>query len=445
MHDAHWGSRAWQRNLDEMTADPHRPQAFPTSRATDLMGRIRVRIQADDHSLVAHGFNGQRIVIPASEIGAVRTASAYRTSGGNASRALLVFDKQNRILLRAPGLWETYGEVSRVCRAIGAPSPEHVTSGYVTVPNNRARGATTRTKRVRKLPFYPKAPTYRRVRTRPRGSTLRTLAVLLLFLVLVGLTIFIGLLPSLLLPDWIGKVRILIGIVGGAVGFAAGLWLFTAVTRVIVDGLRWAIASLQASGFAPADRFFSKRKSSDKWSGFLTLGLAALIPLLFIWGPILALVSGVHGVSDSNLVASLRASGIQTQGTLIDVPSYSTDSNGNTTVTDVPTLSFNVSGQNWQDTDPSIGGQPLPLNAADPDATKEPLTVVYDADDPNTAAALQQITGSVWHGAPTANVISGTLFTLVLPPLIWGVVVRIRRRKWLRNTDLLDDLATADA
>ena len=43
-----------------------------------------------------------------------------------------------------------------------------------------------------------------------------------------------------------------------------------------------------------------------------------------------------------------------------------------------------------------------------------------------------QIIGSVWHGAPTANLISGGLFTLALPPLLWLLVLRVRRRRWRR-------------
>lgn len=445
MHDVHWGSRAWQRNLDELTADPERPQAFPAARATDLMGRIRVRIRAEDHSLAAYGFGGQRIVIPVAEIGAVRTADAYRTGGRTRGQALLVFDKQGRILLRAAGLWETYGEVARVCRAIGAPSPSHVTrpAARVVTSGGRRSGRTRTTVAKQPPPWYRKAPGYERLRTRPRTAVLRGLAALAGFTVIVGIATTIGILPALLLPDWIGKLRVLIGIAGGTVGFAGGTWLFTAMTHALVDGLRWAVASIRAAGLAPADRFFRRRGSSIKWPSLLTAAMVVLVPLLFGWGPMLALVSGLHGVSDSSLVAGLRANGVRAPGALIDVPSYSTDSGGNTTVTNVPTLSFDVGGQNWQVTDPSIGGQPLPLNADDPAATNVPLTVVYDSGDPGTAAALQQITGSVWHGAPTANVISGTVLTLALPALIWGVIVRIRRRKYLRHADLLDEITAA--
>jgi hypothetical protein len=184
MRLAHWGTRALHKNLDETVYDLGHPQAFPAQRSTDLMGRLRVRLRAEDHAIVAYGFGGQRIEIPSSEIGAVRTVRAYRTGAA---------------------------------------------------------------------------------------------------------------------------------------------------------------------------------------------------------------------------------------------------------------LAFQAYGQNWQDTDPSIGGRPLPLDSGDPMDTHEPVTVVYDRSDPNTAAALRQITGSVWHGAPTANVIVGIIFTLALPLLSWHVVVRLRRRKWLRNAEIFDD------
>ncbi len=56
------------------------------------------------------------------------------------------------------------------------------------------------------------------------------------------------------------------------------------------------------------------------------------------------------------------------------------------------------------------------------------------------AAAEQQITGSIWHGAPTANLISGGLPTLALPALAWLLVLRIRRRRWRQAREFVDDL-----
>ena len=118
----HWGNRALRKNLDETVVDPEHPQAFPVQRAADLMGRLRVVLRAGDHSIVACGYGGQRIEMPSQEIGAVRTVTMYRPGNGTRSQALLVFDKQDRILLRAGGRWDTYGEVARVCQAAGVPS-----------------------------------------------------------------------------------------------------------------------------------------------------------------------------------------------------------------------------------------------------------------------------------------------------------------------------------
>lgn len=451
MRETHWEPRDVRKNLDETALDAIYPQAFPAERAVDILGRIRVRIRAEGRNLVAYGYGSQRIVIPATDIGAVCSASLYRANGWRRTRALLVLDKQDRIMLRAAGLWETYGEVEQVCRAIEAPRPSHVGGGYITV-SRHVRGGWQQTGRLVPypqyggLPRYRKAAGYRRLRTLPRCFAVRVLAIIALFAVAAGIVGCVGLVPALLLPDWTGKVRVLIGIAGGALGAAAGIWLAAALTHVLIDGLRWAAASVRAAGLAPANRFFRRHKRPrEKWSDAATAGLVVLIPLLVAWGPVLAFVSGVHGVADSALVAKLRAGGARTQGTLIDVPHYSTDSSGSLTVNNVPTLAFTGNGLHWQVTDPSIGGRPLALDAGNPFATNMPLTVVYDREDPNTAASLGQIAGSVWHGAPMANVITGIAFTLVLPALTWRVVLRVRRRTWARNADLLDGIAKADA
>jgi hypothetical protein len=59
---------------------------------------------------------------------------------------------------------------------------------------------------------------------------------------------------------------------------------------------------------------------------------------------------------------------------------------------------------------------------------------------PRSRGAEQQITGSVWHGAPTANLISGGLLTLALPPLIWLLVLRVCRRRWRQAKEFVDGL-----
>ena len=174
-----------------------------------------------------------------------------------------------------------------------------------------------------------------------------------------------------------------------------------------------------------------------KKSAAVDVGLVCLVLALIGWGPGIFAASLVHGIRDSSLVAELRANGATVPGTLIDVPRYSADDNGKTTVTDVPTLSFLGN----QATDPSIGGRPLALDASDPVDTDEPETVVYLPSDPDVAAAKQQVTGSVWHGAPTANLISGGLLTLALPPLAWLLVLRVRGRRWQRAREFVGDLA----
>jgi hypothetical protein len=335
MHVAHWGSRTWRRNLDETVLDSEHPQAFPARRPADLMGRIRVRLCAEGGNLVAYGFGGQRIAIPASSVGAVRTVDAYRIGRRNRGRALLVFDHEDRILLRARGLWEVYGEVARVCRAAGLPAPTHVSYFNLT---SSARSATrSRARRKQKPPRY----------------------------------------------------------------------------------------------------------RSGGWATLATVGMVLLVPALIGWGPGVGIATLVHGFSDASLVAELRGHGVSTPGFVIDVPQYSTDDNGNTTVTDVPTLAFLVGKQVWQTPDPAIGGRPLPLDPANPAGTRDLVTVVYLAADPDTAAAERQIAGSVWHGAPTGNLVSAALLTLALPFLLWRLVRRIsRRRRGLRDADLLLDMDT---
>jgi len=161
-----------------------------------------------------------------------------------------------------------------------------------------------------------------------------------------------------------------------------------------------------------------------------------------------------HGFRDAAaLVAQLSVNSTTTQGTLIDVPQYSTDSDGNTTETDVPTLSFHglqvtdpaMAGRplDLRVTDPAIGCRPLALDAANPIRTDEPVLVVYLPSDPVVAAAEQQITGSIWHGAPTANLISGGLFTLALPPLLFFLVLWVRRRQWRPAKELIDQVRGA--
>ena len=390
-------------------------------------------LRAEDGNLVGYGFGGQRVVVPAGTVGAVVTVDRYRTEHARYGRALLVLDRKQRILLRASGLWETYGEVARVCRAAGLPKPRHV----YTVRTRSARRSGGRSARA--WPLYQKAPGYRRLRMAPRTTPLRLLAGTVLFLLTTVFGIFLGVLPAVLLPEWFGAVRTLIGITGGVLGAAAGIWLGAAIRNQTVQALRWAVSSWTARTVAPPGRFFRRREPSARWAVLRTVGLAGLIVAMVGWGPGVGIASLTHGLRDSALVAELRAHGVAAPGLLVDVPRYSTDSDGETTETDVPTLSF--LGQ--EVTDPSIGGRPLPLDSGDPVGTRQPVTVVFLPLNFSTAAARQQITGSVWHGAPTANMISASLLTLALPVAVRGFVARVRRLRRRRDGILLDDLGPA--
>ena len=85
-----------------------------------------------------------------------------------------------------------------------------------------------------------------------------------------------------------------------------------------------------------ARRFFARRREHPgRWLAAANVGLVLLFFALVGWGPGVGIASLAHGVRDSSLVADLRANGATVQGTLIDVPQYSTDDNGNTTETDV--------------------------------------------------------------------------------------------------------------
>jgi hypothetical protein len=266
---------------------------------------------------------------------------------------------------------------------------------------------------------------------------LRVLALIVLLLATAGLGGFVGAIPAVALPEWFGAVRTLIGIAGVLLGAAGGLWVGAAVSHVLADVARWAAVSWAARTPAPLRRFFGRRREhSGTWLAAANVGLVLLVIALVGWGPGVGIASLAHGFRDSSLVAELRADGSTSPGTLMDVPQYSTRDDGSTTQTDVPTLSF----LGFETTDPSIGGRPLPLDTSDPINTEEPETVVYLRSDPYVAAAEQQITGSVWHGAPTANLISGGLFTLALPPLILLLGLQVRRRRWRRAKEFVDDL-----
>src|SRR5207248_10030575 len=156
-------------------------------------------------------------------------------------------------------------------------------------------------------PPYVKAPGYRRLRTIPRGTSVRVIIGGMLGLAIISGAAIAGTFPAQALPGWIGSVRVLLAIIGAVLGAAAGLWLCRAVYHLALDALRWVAASVGARAVAPARRFFGqergeRREHSGNWSRAATIGLMALVPALIGWGPGVGIASLANGPSDSHLV-----------------------------------------------------------------------------------------------------------------------------------------------
>jgi hypothetical protein len=275
-----------------------------------------------------------------------------------------------------------------------------------------------------------------RLRLRPRGRIPALLATIALCLVMAAAGAAAGVGLSLLLPAAIGGIRDLVGIALAIAGCLGATWLFFALRSLIAGALRWMISSVRAGGPAPASRFLRLEVPSAILNGFITAALVAAIPLLLVWGMFILADSVSHGLSDSALVSQLRQNSVATQGRVINVPQYSTDSNGNTVVTPQATLEFTSDlGHSIQTPDPAIAGWTWPMNPA------ASVPIVYDPGDPRVAAVWGQITGSVWHDAPTGNVIGGSLAILAEPLLIWLVIRRFSAARRKASRQLTEGLA----
>jgi hypothetical protein len=402
------------------------------SGTADLLGRMPVRLCAEGSDLVGYGFAGQRIAIPAAEVGTVLVHRGWGKQWGRSGPALLLLDKSGHLLLRAPGVWNWGSarrlatidssqwvdtDLNRLCASLHIGPPQY--------PRNRE---------IRQhKPVYPRAPGYRRLRVRPPGYRLLRLALVALGVVLTGLGITVSVLLASALPPAVGDVRNMIGLAGSVAAVWAALWL----CRMTVLGVRWLEVSRSVGTIAPPDRFFgADMRRWRKAQPWLTRMMVLAIPVLIAWGPGIGLASLTHGFADQGLVSQLRQHGVPTQGLVIDVPTYSTDSDGNTQVTDHATLVFRtLDGMTVQTLDPAIAGWTWPM---DPN---QPVTIVYDPAQPATAAVSGQISGSPWHGAPTGNVISGAVLTAALLPLTWVTVRRIRAARRESGEGLFEGLA----
>ena len=380
------------------------PYVYPLTGVTDLRGRMPVRLTAEDRDLVAYGFGDQRIAIPAAEIGAVVVHRGWGKRWGGSGPALVVLDSRDRMLLRAGGAWgatESDG-FGKMCSILKIARPR-----YLTLRESRQQ-----------KPRWQRAPGFQKLRIRPRGFFLVRFAVVLSGAILMALGTTAAVLLAGALPWDIGAARNLIGLVLALAAVWASVWL----CGVALRALNWLAVSLSVRSLAPPDRFFGpdprRRRTARTW---LTVLMVLAVPALIAWGPVIGLISLTHGFSDQALVSTLRHGGVATTGHVIDVPTYSTDSDGNSVVTDHPTLAFQPQGAAPVRTpDPAIAGWTWPMD------DEQPVMIVYDPARPATAAAAGQLSGSPWHGAPTGNVISGALLAVTLVPLTWLTVRRIQ-------------------
>jgi hypothetical protein len=368
-----------------------------------------VRLTAENGELVAYGFGNQRIAIPKADLGGVVVHRGASTLPRQRGPGLFVLDKKQRVVTAARGIWTT--DVTKVLQALGRAAPEYL--------NGRDTG-------LRQL-----APGYQRVRVRPSGYAIRVVSLVALWLVLCVTGIIVAAALAGLLPPASGSVRVLFGIVlaVAAVGGAGYL------TGLAVRVARWAAISRQVGSLAPPGKFLrAGEETVRKRRTYLTIVMVILIPVLIGWGPGVGIASLVHGFADQRLVTELRSGGVATVGSVIDVPTYSTDSAGNTVLTEQTTLRYVAGGTIMQVPDPAIGGQTWPVNPL------QPVTIVYDQADPSTAAVSGQIAGSPWHGAPIANVVSGAVLALLLPVQVWLIIRRILASRRASRQEFITDL-----
>lgn len=277
--------------------DPRFPAAYPVEGRVSLLGEMPVRLRAEGRMLVAYGFGGQRVEIPAKSIRQVWIHPEFEASPGrSAGEALLVLDTRHRVLLKAPGAWGP--GVKEVCQHLGLHRQP-----VVLDPEPASR----------KVAPLLRAEGYRRLRVRPAGSRVALAAA---GLGQAGLCVGGGIGGAwlgLLLPASVGDTRILVAIGLGVAWALAGSWLYNLGIRFAVGVIRWAVASRRAGAPAPLRRFL-RVSGASSWTGLATSAvLAAAVPVLAIWGAAIEAItlsrggSLAHGAALGNVIAGALA------------------------------------------------------------------------------------------------------------------------------------------
>jgi len=277
--------------------DPRFPAAYPVEARASLLGEMPVRLRAEGKMLVAYGFGGQRVEIPATSIRQVWIHPEFEASAGRrVGEALLVLDTKHHVLLRAPGAWGP--DVRAVCQHLGL---------------HRQPVILDREPASRKVAPLLRADGYRRLRVRPAGGRVARAAG---GLSQAGLCVGGGIggaWLALLLPAAAGDSRVLVAIGLGVGGALAGGWLYNLGTRFGAGVIRWVVASRRAGAPAPAGRFL-RVNGASAWTGLATsVVLAVAVPVLAIWGAVIEALTlsrggGLsHGAALANLIVGAVA------------------------------------------------------------------------------------------------------------------------------------------
>jgi hypothetical protein len=283
--------------LGDAEFDPTSPCAYLAEGRTGVLGEMPVRLRAEGKALVAYGYGGQRVEIPARSIRQVWIHPEFEGIAGERVRgALLVLDGRQRVLLRAPGVWGP--GVRDVCQRLEL-NKQPVVLGAMSAG--------------RKVPSLTDAESCQRLRVRSaRGRFALTAATLGRAALCVAGAVG-GVLLGRLLPASVGDARTLVTVGLGVAGALFGVWLYNAGSRLAAGLIRWAVASRRAGSPAPAREFLHVSGTSKRIARATSAVLAAAVPVLVVWGAVIeagTLSRGgtlTHGAALGNVIAGALA------------------------------------------------------------------------------------------------------------------------------------------